>query len=189
MHRQQQKQALYDPWIIRKPGSKRRKKYSSMEAHRHGEEKGGSAELTNVWKQGPWHGEAVPARPRPLQIQGGHRRYADELHGQHNNTGTTAQVLPRQHPHQVGPRAGGASTARFTARQRLPVDEGDSPRDPAGRRSGIGGRERRNRVDGSIDHRTAVQLVSAARSGAAGVGLSVAAAMAATLSPRGRQSS
>jgi hypothetical protein len=31
--------ALYDPWIIRKPGSKRRKKYSSMEAHKHGDER------------------------------------------------------------------------------------------------------------------------------------------------------
>jgi hypothetical protein len=38
MHRQQQ-QALCDYWIIRRPGSKRKKKHSGMEAHRQGDEK------------------------------------------------------------------------------------------------------------------------------------------------------
>jgi hypothetical protein len=53
-------------------------------------------------------------------------------------------------------------------------------------RSSGGGRIRRNRVVRSVDLCTAVHAMSVVKSGAAGVGRSVAAAMAATPSPRSR---
>ena len=77
----------------------------TMEAHREVTEMEEEEEnLTSAWKQRLRHGEAVPARPQQLQVQGRRRRYADEPNHQHSTLGTTAQAMPLHHPRQVSPR-------------------------------------------------------------------------------------
>jgi hypothetical protein len=129
-----------------------------MEAHRHGVEKEEEQEnLTSAWKQKPRHGEAVPARPQQLRVQGRRRRYADEPNHQHNTLGTMAQAMAQHHPCQISLRHTRASTTVTTARRRDQIVGGDSSPDPTWWRSGERGSSRRIHADQSIDHHVAVR--------------------------------